>query len=234
MKIGINASFLRKPDTGIGQVTTNFLRKLAGASDSPIKDTFVLYLEDDTNLEIPGDFQKRIYLPPYGRDDLVRRVWWEKYWLPRQAARDGCDVFLSLYQSSTVMPRKIRHVMVVHDVIPLVFPEYLDNLRKKMYQKLVERGIKKSERIISVSRNSEKDIIRYVGVGARKISVHYIDAGPEFKKPVSDEKKKKVLEKYGLTEGYLYHGGGLEKRKNTKRLLEAYGKLVDEDRKSVV
>jgi hypothetical protein len=28
MRIGINASFLRKPGTGIGQVTFNFLEKL--------------------------------------------------------------------------------------------------------------------------------------------------------------------------------------------------------------
>ena len=43
MKIGINASFARKMNTGIGQVTINFLKELSKSK----RDKFVLYLEED-------------------------------------------------------------------------------------------------------------------------------------------------------------------------------------------
>ena len=38
--IGINAMFLRKPQTGIGQVTTNFLQKLAIYKNKEIKPAY--------------------------------------------------------------------------------------------------------------------------------------------------------------------------------------------------
>ena len=53
MKIGINASFLRKPQTGIGQVSINFLRTLAkqsalgGSALGRENLEFILYLEEE-------------------------------------------------------------------------------------------------------------------------------------------------------------------------------------------
>jgi len=52
-KIGINVSFLRKQNTGIGQVTLNFLRKLSElkvAGEKLKGSEVVLYLEDDIDL----------------------------------------------------------------------------------------------------------------------------------------------------------------------------------------
>ncbi|TAK95474.1 hypothetical protein EPO05_04200, partial [Patescibacteria group bacterium] len=54
MKIGINASFARKENTGIGQVTLNFLRELEGvlAVNEKLRDLeFVVYVEED----LPAD-----------------------------------------------------------------------------------------------------------------------------------------------------------------------------------
>ncbi|KKU54973.1 MAG: hypothetical protein UX75_C0015G0034, partial [Candidatus Moranbacteria bacterium GW2011_GWE2_47_10] len=158
MKIGINASFLRKQNTGIGQVTTNFIKKLAEFQISNFKFQnqdveFILYLEEDVDLELPDNFKQNVFLPKYKRDDLIRKVWWEKCLLPKKIKEDKCDVFLSLYQSPTVLSEKVvrKHLMLVHDIIPKFFPNYLDNLRKKIYWKLTERAIRKADKIISVS-----------------------------------------------------------------------------------
>lgn len=40
-----------------------------------------------------------------------------------------------------------------------------------------------------------------------------------------------MLTKYGLKQGYLYHGGGLEIRKNTEGVLRAYAALYQEHKK---
>jgi len=69
MKIGINASFSRKQNTGIGQVTLNFLKELLEFSRQGEKiksDTrFILYLEEDLPEEfvLPENFEKRTFLP---------------------------------------------------------------------------------------------------------------------------------------------------------------------------
>jgi hypothetical protein len=134
MRIGINASFARKSNTGIGQVTINFLKELAKHKN---ENEYILYLEEDINFALPENFQKRIFLPLWKRDDLVRKIRWEKTILPRKAKKDKCDFFISLYQCPAVI-QSAKHIMVVHDLIPKIFPEYLDNSRKKYYQALID------------------------------------------------------------------------------------------------
>ena len=232
MKIGINASFLRKQNNGIGQVTTNFLKKLVEISNDNLQDggqlsneknIYFIYLEEDVDLKLPENFHKVIFLPFWKRDDLIRKIWWEKFSLPRQVIKDECDALFSLYQSPTILKNeKIKHVMLVHDIIPRLFPQYLNNWRKKVYQSLSERAIKKAGKILAVSHRTEKDLIKHLGIDAMKISVNYIDVDEIYKKEVSQEKLAEVLKKYNLKSGYIYNGGGLEVRKNTENVLRAY------------
>jgi len=231
--IGINASFARKPNTGIGQVTLNFLRKLSKlkvqSEKSKVKDyKFVLYLEEDLsrNIKLPNGFEKRIFLPWWRRDDLVRKIWWEKYLLPKRAKKDGCDVFLSLYQCPTII-KNAKHVTLVHDIIPSLFPEYLNNSRKKHYQKLAEKAIKAADKILAVSKRTEKDLVRHLEIPPEKISVNYISVDEIYAKKVSEEKNKKVLKKYKLSPGYILAGGGMEVRKNVEGVIRAYKFLID-------
>lgn len=230
MKIGINASFLRKPNTGIGQVTLNFLRELASTASK--KDEFVIYLEEELpkGLDLPANFKCEVFLPPvYHRDDLIRKIWWEKYSLPSRARKDGCDVFFSLYQCPTMMPESVKHIMLVHDLIPKLFPEYLNNSRKRIYQKMSEEAIGKADRLIAVSKHTEKDLINHLGISGEKIAVSYIDVDKIYKKRPSAEVRKKTLGKYKLKPGYIFAGGGMELRKNIGSVIWAYKMLLDKN-----
>lgn len=228
--VGINASFLRKPNTGIGQVTANFLRKLANCKNRELE--FILYLEEDLpkGFKLPKNFQKRIFLPPWKRDDLIRKIWWEKFCLPRHAKKDNCDVFLSLYQCPTVL-KNIENIMVVHDIIPKLFPEYLDNARKELYWKLTENGIKMAGKIFSVSKRTEKDLIEKLKIPAEKISVNHISVDELYQKEVTPKKSAQVLKKYGLKPGYILSGGGYEIRKNVAGAVRAYKILLEKNKK---
>jgi glycosyltransferase involved in cell wall biosynthesis len=267
IKIGINASFARKPNTGIGQVTLNFLRKLSELkvqSDQPTGEArkfkvreykFIIYLEEELskNIKLPKDFEKQIFLPLWKRDDLIRKIWWEKYLLPKEVKKDKCDVLISLYQCSSVIARKhnncgslmqktmgllhfarndnnIKHLMVVHDIIPELFPEYLNNSRKKHYWEQTKRGIKKADRIIAISKRTEKDLIQHLGISPMKITASYIDVDEIYKKEVADEKNKKLLRKYRIKPEYILAGGGYEFRKNVESVIRAYKLLLDSNK----
>lgn len=235
MKIGINASFARKPNTGIGQVTVNFLQKLIKSKfgSGKLKNLeFVLYLEEDIDFKLPKNFTKKVFLPVWRRDDLIRKIWWEKKLLPKKAKKDKCDVFVSLYQSTTVMPEEIKHIMVVHDIIPELFPEYLNNSRKKEYWNLAKEAIEKSDKIVAVSKRTEKDLIQHLGIDSKKISIGHIDTDKIYKKEISESKSKKVLKKYGLKKGYIYGGGGMEVRKNIEELIHSYKVLLESNKKT--
>ncbi len=230
-RIGINVSFLRKPATGIGQVAFNFLKTL---NRHPQNFKYLLYAEKNIDLELEKNFIKRVFLPPYKRDDLIRKIWWEKFCLPKKAKQDDCKAFISLYQCSTILPKNIKHTMIVHDIIPKLFPEYLNNWRKKLYWKLTERAIKKADKIIAISEHTKNDLIRYLQIPAEKIEVRYLDVDDIYKKDIDEDECARVLEKYNLEKGYIYFGGGLEKRKNVETLLKAYKSLNEKLRTEVV
>ncbi len=230
MKIGINASFARKPNTGIGQVTINFLKELSKRK----KEKFVLYLEEDLpkNIKLPKNFKKRIFLPLWKRDDLIRKVWWEKVLLPKKIKEDKCDVFLSLYQCPTKLGKRVKHIILVHDIIPELFPEYLDNSRKRKYWNLTKEAIRQAEKIIAISSRTEKDLIQHLKIDPKKITVNHVDVDEIYKKNATVSRGLSVLKKYKLKPGYIYSGGGLEIRKNIERLIMAYKMLLESNKRS--
>ncbi|PIP27969.1 MAG: hypothetical protein COX29_03655 [Candidatus Moranbacteria bacterium CG23_combo_of_CG06-09_8_20_14_all_35_22] len=247
IKIGINASYLRKPNTGIGQVTANFLKMLARDKNNNFE--FILYLEEEIpkDFKLPKNFTKKIFLPIYKRDDLIRKIWWEKFLLPRQVKKDGCDVFVSMYQCPTVFTTlktpsvlnsgrlaSLRHIMLVHDIIPKLFPKYLDNFRKKVYWKLTEYGIKKAHKIIAVSKRTEKDLIEHLNIGADRITTNYIDVDECYKvetQNFASLRERNILKKYKLNSGYILAGGGYEVRKNVEGVVRAYKLLLEKNKK---
>lgn len=234
MKIGINASFLRKPGTGIGQVTTHFLNELIRQirEENKYKNhKFILYLEEDIELDLPKNFRKKVFLPFYKRDDLFRRIIWEKFSLPCWAHRDKCDILLSLYQSATVVKYVgMKNIMLVHDIIPRLFPEYLNNFRKRFYQSQVEKAIYGAHIIMTVSEYSKKDLIEKMNVKPTKIFTNLISVDSLYSKEVLQSESERVMKKYNLDSGYIYSGGGLEVRKNTDGTLRAYKKLVERNK----
>lgn len=235
MKIGINVSFLRKPGTGIGQVTENVLQTLVSHPRylTQTHEIF-LYCEEEPELDfpLPENFHIRTFLPFWKRDDIFRKILWERH-VAFLAEKDECNIFLSLYQSSTIFQSrydkkqgKVRHIMMVHDIIPHIFPEYQKNIRQRIHWRRVEQGIALADHIVAVSENTKSDLIRELGVDQEKISVVSLDVNPQFRNTISPEKVSAVLKKYDLTPGYIYHGGGLEIRKNTGTLLLAYAKMI--------
>jgi len=238
MRIGINASFLRKPGTGIGQVTVNFLRKLTeysvsgityqGNAKHMIRDAeYVLYSEEPIDIQLPSNFKARYFLPRWWkRDDLFRKYLWERV-LAYKAEKDKCDVFLSLYQSATSFGsyKLPRHVMVVHDIIPEFFPEYVTKFSQRFHWQAVKKAIRRADAIIAISESTKHDLAS-IGIPDQRVTVAYPDVAPRFRQTIPPEAVTAILKKYDLPASYIYHGGGLEIRKNAERLLRAYAKLV--------
>ncbi|MBT3356623.1 glycosyltransferase family 4 protein [bacterium] len=229
MKIGINGSFIRKQDSGIGQVCANFLRVLREELEKEKtvfgEVEFVVYLEKEAAFEGIDNFKKCIIDSFYKRDDLVRKILWEKILLPRQVEKDRCDVLFSLYQSPTVL-KNTKHVMLVHDTVWKIFPQYLNNLRKKLYYSLVGKGIQSADEIITISQNSKNDIVKFFQTKDDSISVIPIDCDRIFHKKIPEKEKTEILNKFKLKEEeYIFYVGGFDVRKNVDALLRAYGIL---------
>lgn len=115
--------------------------------------------------------------------------------------------------------------MIVHDIIPKLFPGYLGTLARKLHWKAVERGVRCADRIVAVSETTKADLVSELGIPDGMIAVAYPDCDPSFRVGATSDDMLRVMKKYALEPGYIYHGGGLEIRKNAGRLLHAYAEL---------
>ncbi|MFA9261913.1 MAG: glycosyltransferase family 4 protein [Undibacterium sp.] len=226
MRIGINANYFLKPSTGIGVVTLEWMRTLA-ITPHQADHEWIWYYEGEVPAgDWPTNWQFRRVETFWQRDDTLHRFLWEHFSLPKAIKADDCEVFFSLYQAATVLPSAVRHAMFVHDLIPLRFPEYLPNFRQRFHYRQIETAIRRVPILIVPSEATRKDVESFLEVPTRRITVVNLGIDERFLQTLSPDDRQAVLDRYGLMSGYIYHGGGLERRKNTQVLLEAYKELL--------
>ena len=113
----------------------------------------------------------------------------------------------------------------MHDLSFLVVPDCAEPKLASFLSKSVPGAVRRAKHIIAVSEQTKKDLVGLMGVDPGKVTVAYNGVEPEFH-PVRDEQPKRdVLNRLGLPERFILHVGTLEPRKNTRRLVEAYGLL---------
>ncbi|GAA4319387.1 glycosyltransferase family 1 protein [Compostibacter hankyongensis] len=192
-------------DSGIGTYIRNILPPVSG-----IADTTVLGRNRD------GCFRNLMYrdfdYPVYSvREQLA-------YYRLRKDLKAGFILF-SPHYNIPVYPLSCKRVVTIHDVYHLAFLDDL-SVGQKVYAKfMIRRAIAKSDKIITVSDFSKKEIIRYCNdCDPEKISV--IRNGIRQRSKI--ENLDEIRFRYGLPEKYLLFVGNVKPHKNLKRFLKAY------------
>ena len=81
LRIGINALFLRKFETGIGRVTKCLIDELAELDKD---NSYILYVDQRVNFHLPSNFRVKILGSSfYRREDLVKQTFWERITIAR-------------------------------------------------------------------------------------------------------------------------------------------------------
>ncbi|MFH0840361.1 MAG: glycosyltransferase family 1 protein [bacterium] len=84
-------------------------------------------------------------------------------------------------------------------------------------------ALKHAQKIITISDFSKTELLKHYSVSEEKVKVIYNGFNQDIYKPIDDQDKiKAVLEKYVITQPYIFYIGRLEKKKNTPALIEAY------------
>lgn len=128
-------------------------------------------------------------------------------------------------------------VVTIHDIS---FEHFSDIFTKKemfIQKKLIPYAAKKSDKILTVSEFSKKDICEKYHIPEDKVVVTYNGKNSLFRKMDStDSEKQAILNKFQLPEEYILYVGNIQPRKNLKRLLQAYVQyaLENEDSKPLV
>lgn len=117
-------------------------------------------------------------------------------------------------------------VVTVHDLSFLVVPDCADPGLAAFLGKAVPRAVRRADHVIAVSEQTAHDLARLLGVPQAKITVAHNGVEPRFHPISPGPEMEKLRAQLGLPERFILHVGTLEPRKNLKRLVEAYGRVV--------
>jgi len=117
-----------------------------------------------------------------------------------------------------------RTVVTVHDVFAWSCPGTSTTLDTLIYRHWLPRVLPRVDAVITVSRSSKVDIVRYLRVDPDKVHVVYEGVNPVFR-PLTAGESNRVGARYGFPDSYLLFVGSVEMRKNLRGLLPAYANL---------
>lgn len=202
MRIGLNGWFMDQPGVGSGQ----YVRHLHAEFRRRRLDVL--------------SFQPRggdVPVPLRGRGALAK-VWYEQVDLPRTARR-RVNLLHYPYFAAPLFKRS-PVVVTIHDLIPLLFPEYSANRQVRLYNALITLAARRAEAVIAVSEHTRQDIIKHLHIPAERIHVTHEAPAVSFH-PLAAGAVAAVKRAYGL-DRYILYIGGLNRHKNVQTLLAAF------------
>ena len=148
---------------------------------------------------------------------------WTQTVLPLHLLRGKYDIFFAATHLDALPFSPVKQVINVQDATPLVFPGhehkymfYIRNVLPTIYRR--------ADKIIAVSENTKKDLVKFYGLKPESISVIYEAIDHElFKVPENKDEARRKIAALGLPPRYLLSVSSNLPHKNLPRMIEAYG-----------
>lgn len=114
-------------------------------------------------------------------------------------------------------------VVTVHDLIPLLLPEYRGSRSAQLYTALVSAATAGAALVLTDSHASARDIVRHLKLPEQRVRAIHLAAGPQYTPQGEWQVDDPIRARYGITqEGYVLYLGGFDPRKNVRGLFSAW------------
>lgn len=221
MRVAVNTRILlRDRLEGVGWFTYEVCRRMA--SRHPDWDFLFLFDRPYDSGFVFGPNVRPLVVPPPARHPLLWYLWFNVS-LPLVFARERPDVFFSPDGHCSLRGR-VPTAMVLHDIAHVHFPQQVPRAVRWFYDRYIPRYLERSERIITVSEASRRDISQHYGLPEGDISVCGNGARPEFH-PLDEREKEVVRKQYAGGQPYFFCLGSINPRKNVPGLIKAFDRF---------
>lgn len=156
------------------------------------------------------------------------RLAWEQIRLPHEVRRLRLDVLHSPHYTRPLRRLGCASVVGVMDLTLILMPEHHEWTKRAFFRLMIPAGLRRADRVISISESTKADLIRYCQVDPHRIDVTPLAAAHRFTPRHSPAVLADVRRRYGLPDQFLLFVGRLEPRKNLFRLVQAYEQLLAE------
>ena len=219
MRIALSGWFWTYPNTGSGQ----YLRCLLKALVEHHPDTTFMLLAPPDRVAgqeiIPGISP----IPVPAPRGALGKVWWEQIALPLAVRRSKADLLHVPYWGPPLFS-SVPVIATVHDLIPLLLPEYRGSRAVRLYTRLVSLTARRAALLLTDSNASRADILQHLRVTSTRVQAIPL-AVDESYSPKGCPEDVELLQALGLEPGYILYLGGFDSRKNLRAVFGAFAKV---------
>jgi len=228
LHVAVNGWMTGRLASGSGQYLAHLLDWMQRVSPStkitllqPVHRAMGDATPDDSRRRWPHITIAPMHLPPLPEN--LAKVWWEQVAAPRAARRVDADVYLAPYWASPFW-QPLPTVVTIHDLIPLLLPDYRGGVAQRLYTRLVAWTARRAAAVLTVSEAAARDIVAHLRVPATRVHVVYHGPNQEGIVPPNATERERVKARYNLPDRYFLYLGGFDVRKNLRGVIEGYAR----------
>jgi len=224
MRIGVDATPLSFPQTGVGTYTANLLRALAERGG----DELVPLLYRDVHASFADELRgSPLAFHPEGGRWPTSSVAWMQSTLPRRVRRSAFDL---CHFTNSAAPWQLAcpYVLTIHDAGLWLHPEHHPARRLLALRPVVPRAARRAGAVITVSQAVKEELVEVLGLPEAKVRVVHPGVSPRFRRTPLPEELARTRRTWGLPERFVLCVGALEPRKNLLGLLAAHAAVTSE------
>jgi len=203
--IGIDIRNIGKKRTGDEVVFFNLVKNLALMDRNnqyklftDITDTLTLeMIKKDLGIENKDNFE---IIPLKTRN----RFCWNFWTLPGYLRKNPVNIYLTQYIVPLFVPKAVKIITIIHDVSFKVHKEFIKKSDLFFLGLLMPRSLRRADKIIGVSKFTADEIIKFYKIDPAKVTwIHNAVSDDFLAQDISEEKIKRIKEKYGLPPKYI-------------------------------
>jgi glycosyltransferase involved in cell wall biosynthesis len=230
MRIALDIRMLEKPKTGIGRYTFSLVETL---KEFDKENEYLLIMNKNVSLkEIASEKFKLLYF------NAPFLSWRTLYSLGRKLKKEKIDIYHSSH-FLTPLNLSCPSIITLHDLMFLNFPDFFAgrNFLIRAYANFFSKhgffsSLEKSQKIICISENTRKDLVKIFPSANSKIAVIGESINKSFKKIVNNVLLENMKTKFGIKKEYIFYLGNTRPYKNLPRLLKAFQTLFSSKTKN--
>lgn len=217
------SGYVGKRITGIGRNLINLLDHVSSDNE------YVVYINEDMKDEfVFSNVNVMLKTYPISRMSSIKNLLWTTFVFPRVVKRERADIAL-IPNFTLLIFKSCPTVVIIHDLIEFNVKNKFSPLKMFYRTRLADPLMaKRADKIITVSENSKRDIMKYLKVPENKVTVIYNGVDRKKFRRMEQSKAQEILRANGWPMDFILYAGTVDHPgKNSLGVVKAFEELKE-------